>query len=144
MFSLTLICAAAVESVTLPKLAGLGPVLPGVAYKAGTAKTAFDFRGEAAGVDAPVCQSAELPPPCNLGLHCLIGLGRLGELVTQFLYEIKLTVINQQIEELEQNLKEAQASGNWDRQMQLLAYQPQLLQARNDLCKLLGNRVINV
>lgn len=70
--------------------------------------------------------------------------GRLGELVTQFLYEIKLTVINQQIEELEQNLKEAQASGNWDRQMQLLAYQPQLLQARNDLCKLLGNRVINI
>lgn len=70
--------------------------------------------------------------------------GRLGELVTQFLYEIKLTVINQQIEELEQNLKEAQASGNWDRQMRLLAYQPQLLQARNDLCKLLGNRVINV
>ena len=70
--------------------------------------------------------------------------GRLGELVTQFLYEIKLTVINQQIEELEQNLKEAQASGNWDRQMQLQAYQPQLLQARNDLCKLLGNRVINV
>lgn len=70
--------------------------------------------------------------------------GRLGELVTQFLYEIKLTVINQQIEELEQSLKEAQASGNWDRQMQLLAYQPQLLQARNDLCKLLGNRVINV
>ena len=70
--------------------------------------------------------------------------GRLGELVTQFLYEIKLTVINQQIEELEQNLKEAQASGNWDRQMQLLAYQPQLLRARNDLCKLLGNRVINV
>ena len=70
--------------------------------------------------------------------------GRLGELMTQFLYEIKLTVINQQIEELEQNLKEAQASGNWDRQMQLLAYQPQLLQARNDLCKLLGNRVINV
>ncbi len=70
--------------------------------------------------------------------------GRLGELVAQFLYEIKLTVINQQIEELEQNLKEAQASGNWDRQMQLLAYQPQLLQARNDLCKLLGNRVINV
>ena len=70
--------------------------------------------------------------------------GRLGELVTQFLYEIKLTIINQQIEELEQNLKEAQASGNWDRQMQLLAYQPQLLQARNDLCKLLGNRVINV
>ena len=87
MFSLALICAAAVESVTLPKLTVLGPVLPGVAYKAGTAKTAFDFRGEAAGVDAPVCQSAELPPPRNLSLHRLIGLHRDDGLVG-ILYEI--------------------------------------------------------
>lgn len=81
MFSLTLVCAAAVESVTFPKLTGLGPVLPGVAYKTGTTKTAFDFRGEAAGVDAPVGQSAELTPPCNLSLHCLIGLHRDDGLV---------------------------------------------------------------
>ena len=66
-------------------------------------------------------------------VHKFLGPGLL-----ESVYEICL------IEELEQNLKEAQASGNWDRQMQLLAYQPQLLQARNDLCKLLGNRVINV
>ena len=69
---------------------------------------------------------------------------RLGAVVTQLLYEIKLTVINIQIEELEQGLKEAQAANDWNRQMQLLAHQPELLKARNELCKLLGNRVINI
>ena len=52
---------------------------------------------------------------------------RLGELVTQLLFEIKLTVINIQIADLEQGLKDAQANNDVDRQMQLLAYQPQLL-----------------
>ena len=69
---------------------------------------------------------------------------RLGELVTQLLYEIKLTVINIQIADLEKGLKEAQETGNWDRQMQLLAHQPILLDQRNKICKILGNRVINV
>lgn len=69
---------------------------------------------------------------------------QLGELVTQLLYEIKLTVINIQIAELEENLKQAQEEGNWDRQMQLLAHQPQLLEQRNAICKVLGNRVINI
>ena len=72
------------------------------------------------------------------------GESRLGELVTQLLYEIKLTVINMQIEELEKGLKEAQASNNWERQMELLAHQPELLAQRNEICKLLGNRVINL
>ena len=70
--------------------------------------------------------------------------GRLGELVTRLIYEIKLTVINMQIDELEAGLKEAQETKNWDKQMQLLAHQPALLEQRNDLCKLLGNRVINI
>ena len=74
----------------------------------------------------------------------LDGEGRLGELVTQLLYEIKLTIINNQIEDLEKNLKEAQAENNWERQMQLLAHQPLLLAQRNEICKRLGNRVINV
>ena len=92
--SLALVCAAAVESVTLPKLTGLGPVLPGIAYKTGTAEAAFDFRGEAAGVDAPVGQSPELPPPCNLSLHRLISLHRDDGLVG-VLHEIlrQLTVV---------------------------------------------------
>lgn len=69
---------------------------------------------------------------------------RLGELVTQLLFEIKLTVINMQIAELEQGLKEAQANNDIDRQLQILAHQPDLIQARNEICKLLGNRVINL
>lgn len=68
----------------------------------------------------------------------------LCELVTRMLYEIKLTVINMQIEELEQGLKDAQTNNDWDRQMQLLAHQPQLLAQRNEICKILGNRVINI
>ncbi len=69
---------------------------------------------------------------------------RLGELVTQLLYEIKLTVINQQIEQLEANLKDAQEKGDVNRQMLLLSHHPQLLAQRNEICKRLGNRVINL
>ena len=69
---------------------------------------------------------------------------RLGELVTQLLYEIKLTVINMQIATLEADLKEAQAKNDVDRQMLLLQHHPQLLAQRNDICKLLGNRIINL
>ncbi len=69
---------------------------------------------------------------------------RLGELVTQLLYEIKLTVINIQIANLEAELKEAQAKGDVDRQMLLLQHHPQLLAQRNEICKILGNRVINI
>lgn len=69
---------------------------------------------------------------------------KLGELVTQLLYEIKLTVINIQIDDLENRLKQAQASGDVNAQLQLLKHQPELLAARNDLCKVLGNRVINI
>lgn len=69
---------------------------------------------------------------------------QLGELVSRLLYEIKLTVINMQIEQLDAELKEAQAAGNLEKQMQLLSHQPKLLQARNDICKVLGNRVINI
>ena len=69
---------------------------------------------------------------------------RLGELVVQHLYEIKLTVINMQIAELEANLKEAQEKNDVDRQMQLLAHHPKLIAQRNEICKLLGNRIINL
>ena len=69
---------------------------------------------------------------------------RLGDLVTQLLFEIKLTVINIQIADLEKKLKEAQANNDVDTQMRLLAHQPELLSARNEICKILGNRVINI
>ena len=69
---------------------------------------------------------------------------RIGELVTRLLFEIKLTVVNMQIEDLEKNLKTAQETGDVERQFQLLAHQPALLRTRNELCRVLGNRVINV
>ena len=64
--------------------------------------------------------------------------------MTRLLYEIKLTVINNQIAELEEGLKQAQATNDVDRQMQLMAHQPELLSMRNELCKILGNRIINL
>ncbi len=69
---------------------------------------------------------------------------RLGELLTVLLYEIKLTVINMQIDLLDQQLKQAQAAGDVNLQLQLVAHQPELLNARNEICKLLGNRVISL
>ena len=72
------------------------------------------------------------------------GEERIGELVTRLLYEIKLTVVNMQINELEQNLKAAQEAGDVAQQFALLKHQPELLHMRNELCKVLGNRVINI
>ncbi len=69
---------------------------------------------------------------------------RIGDLVARLLYEIKLTVINMQIDQLEQALKEAQEKGDIDTQMVLLQHHPKLLEQRNEICKLLGNRVINI
>jgi DNA primase len=69
---------------------------------------------------------------------------QLGELVTRMLYEIKLTVINMQIDELDNKLKDAQANGDTNTQLQLLSYQPALIKQRNEICKILGNRVINI
>lgn len=70
--------------------------------------------------------------------------GRIGELVARLLYEIKLTVVNMQINQLEQDLKAAQEANDMTRQFELLAHQPELLQTRNELCRVLGNRVINI
>lgn len=69
---------------------------------------------------------------------------QLGELVTQLLYEIKLTVIDMQISELDQRMKEAQAAKDVNLQMQLLATQPELISRRNEICKILGNRVVTI
>lgn len=69
---------------------------------------------------------------------------RLGELVEQLLYEIKLTRLNQQIEELNTSLKEAQQSDDWERQKMLLDLLPQMMDAKRELCQKLGNRIITV
>ena len=66
----------------------------------------------------------------------------LCELVPKLLLELKYTVINERIDQLEQTLKQAQADGNWDLIRELLATQPQLLEIKNQIARTLGNRVI--
>lgn len=66
----------------------------------------------------------------------------LCELVPKLLLELKYTVINERIDQLEQTLKQAQADGNWDLIRDLLATQPQLLDIKNQIARTLGNRVI--
>ena len=68
----------------------------------------------------------------------------LGELVARLLFEIKLTVINMQVAELDAQLKAAQEANDVEQQMKLLGRQPELLARRNEICKRLGNRVINI
>jgi DNA primase len=69
---------------------------------------------------------------------------RIGELVTRLLFEMKLTLVNKQIEDLEAELKQAQEANDVNRQMVLLSHHPQLIYLRNEICKKLGNRVLNV
>lgn len=66
----------------------------------------------------------------------------LCELVPKLLLELKYTVINERIDQLEQTLKQAQADGNWDLIRDLLATQPQMLDIKNQIARTLGNRVI--
>lgn len=66
----------------------------------------------------------------------------IGVIVAQYLYEIKLTIVNMQIEQVSAQLKEAQAANDWERQRTLLAYQPKLMEVKREICKRLGNRII--
>lgn len=73
-----------------------------------------------------------------------LQLQQLAQLVTQHLYEIKLTTIEMQIIEVGNKLKEAQEKGQWDVEMQLLSHQQQLIRNKNEICKILGNRIITL
>lgn len=73
-----------------------------------------------------------------------LQLQQLAQLVTQHLYEIKLTTIEMQIIEVGDKLKEAQEKGQWDVEMQLLSHQQQLIRNKNEICKILGNRIITM
>lgn len=66
----------------------------------------------------------------------------IGALVVQYLYEIKLTVINIQIDKVNKELKAAESGNDLERQNLLLSYQTQLINQRNLICKKLGNRII--
>ena len=73
-----------------------------------------------------------------------LQLQQLAQLVSQHLYEIKLTTIEMQIIKVGDKLKEAQEKGQWDVEMQLLSHQQQLIRNKNEICKILGNRIITL
>lgn len=63
----------------------------------------------------------------------------LDKLVSRLLLEIKLTVIEIRLDEVEQLLK---TDSDWEQKKAQLAVQSQLLEVRNLICRQLGNRVI--
>lgn len=64
---------------------------------------------------------------------------QLDKLVGRLLLEIKLTVIEIRLDEVEQQLK---TDSDWEQKKAQLAVQSQLLEVRNIICRQLGNRVI--
>ena len=66
----------------------------------------------------------------------------LPTLIPRLLLELKYTILEQRIDEMERALRDAERSGNWEMQRILLADQPKLLEIRNQICRQLGNRVI--
>ncbi|MBQ2171444.1 MAG: DNA primase, partial [Paludibacteraceae bacterium] len=67
---------------------------------------------------------------------------QLPTIIPRMLLELKYTILEQRIDEMERALKEAERSGNWEMQRILLADQPKLLEIRNQICRQLCNRVI--
>jgi len=67
---------------------------------------------------------------------------QLPTIIPRMLLELKYTILEQRIDEMERALREAERSGNWEMQRILLADQPKLLEIRNQICRQLGNRVI--
>lgn len=67
---------------------------------------------------------------------------RLGSVVAQCLYEIKLTLVTQQIADIKARLEQAQQSNDWEAQRALLAFLPKLMEQKKLICQKLGNRTV--
>lgn len=66
----------------------------------------------------------------------------LPELVQRMLLELKYTIVNERIDSMQTMLKEAQKRNDWELIRTILEQQPMLMDIRQQLCKVLGNRVI--
>ncbi len=66
----------------------------------------------------------------------------LPELVQRMLLELKYTIVNERIDSMQTMLKEAQKHNDWELIRTILEQQPMLMDIRQKLCKVLGNRVI--
>lgn len=69
------------------------------------------------------------------------GIDRVPLLTTRLLLEIKLTVVNEKIDATNRQLADPNIS--WSMTQELLQLLPQLNFLRSELCRCLGNRVIN-
>ena len=72
-----------------------------------------------------------------------IGTAQLSSMVTSLLLELKLTLLNQQIQTVEHDIAEAEQQQKWEVLMPLMQQLAQWQKARNECCRLLGNRVVN-
>ena len=66
----------------------------------------------------------------------------LPELIQRLLLELKYTIVNERIDSMQTMLKEAQKRNDWELIHTILEQQPMLMDIRQQLCKVLGNRVI--
>lgn len=66
----------------------------------------------------------------------------LPELIQRLLLELKYTIVNERIDSMQTKLKEAQKHNDWELIRTILEQQPMLMDIRQQLCKVLGNRVI--
>lgn len=66
----------------------------------------------------------------------------LPELIQRLLLELKYTIVNERIDSMQTMLKEAQKHNDWELIRTILEQQPMLMDIRQQLCKVLGNRVI--
>ncbi len=69
-------------------------------------------------------------------------IDRLYELVPHLLYELKLTIVVQMLDELKLRLKHAQENNDYDSLMAILREQTAYEQIRQQLCKELGHRIM--
>ncbi|MCQ2348108.1 MAG: DNA primase [Paludibacteraceae bacterium] len=66
----------------------------------------------------------------------------MPSLVYRLLLELKYTVVNERIDEMQISLTKAQEANDWGTITKLLREQPMLIEIRSQICKALGNRVI--
>lgn len=72
-----------------------------------------------------------------------VSRAQLATTITTLLLELKLTIMNNRIDEVERLMKEIAGMGNNEALQPLLQQYKQLRTVRDQLCQMLGNRVMN-
>ena len=78
----------------------------------------------------------EIKPPTDADI--------LPELTEQLIQELQFTVVNERLDALQNELRQAQETGDWDAIRRIFTEQEQWKEVQSQLSPLLGNRVLNV